>query len=342
MKVVIDKNIPFINGVLEPYAEVVYMKGDMIDKQTVVDADALIVRTRTRCNADLLEGSSVKIVSTATIGFDHVDVPYLASQGIEFTTAAGCNAAGVLQYVMTALVWLHDNRKAFDVANTTLGVIGVGNVGSLVADFAERCGFKVLRCDPPRQRREGGDFVDRDYLLANSDIVTCHVPLNREGEDKTFGMADEAFFARMPKGSLFINSSRGEVVVDEHLCQALKSGHIHSAVIDTWNNEPAISSELLSLASLTTPHIAGYSLQGKANGSSMVVQAVARKFDLPLKDWYPDGVARRPKVEEFDWQWLYERALTRFDIEAQTDALKSNPEQFESMRNNYDYREEYF
>ena len=115
MKVVIDKNIPFINGVLEPYAEVVYMKGDMIDKQTVVDADALIVRTRTRCNADLLEGSSVKIVSTATIGFDHVDVPYLASQGIEFTTAAGCNAAGVLQYVMTALVWLHDNRKAFDV-----------------------------------------------------------------------------------------------------------------------------------------------------------------------------------------------------------------------------------
>lgn len=342
MKFVVDKNIPFLEGVLEPFGSVVYLEGDKIDAESVSDASALVVRTRTRCDKTLLEGSSVEMVATATIGYDHVDTGYLRSRGIDFATAAGCNAAGVLQYVMTALAWVDANRKALVPSEMTLGVVGVGNVGSLVADFAAKCGFRVLRCDPPRSRAEGGDFVALDELLSKADIVTCHVPLVPDGEDKTLAMASGEFFAKMKSGAVFINSSRGEVVDDKALCAALESGHVHSAVIDTWNNEPRIDSDLLSRACISTPHIAGYSLQGKANGTAMAVRALARRFALPLEDWYPEGVAPRASVPEFSWSWLQENAAAGFDIEADSKRLKANPEAFEALRNNYNYRSESF
>lgn len=343
MKIVVDSNIPFIEGVFENFAEVLYLKGDQIDRAAVVDATVLIVRTRTRCDRALLEGSSVELIATATIGYDHVDVDYLRSRGIEFVTAAGCNASGVLNYVMTLLVWADKKIKTIEPQLSTLGVIGVGNVGSRVAEAAARCGFRVLRCDPPRARAEGAEgFVSLDQLLRESDIVSCHVPLIREGEDRTYGMASAEFFAQMPKGAIFINSSRGEVVVDAELKDALRSGHICSAIIDTWNNEPTIDLELLEMSSLSTPHVAGYSLQGKANGSSMVVRAVARRYNLPLLDWYPDGVEQVGEQPQFCWSWLKERALEKYNIEAESSRLKQHAETFESMRNSYNYREEYF
>lgn len=342
MKFVVDKNIPFLKGVFEPYASVDYLDASNIDRSSVAHADALIVRTRTRCDSSLLDGSSIKIVATATIGHDHIDKAFLEQRGIEFVSAAGCNAAGVLQYVLTALVWVSNFRRPLDPEHMTLGVVGVGNVGSLIAEFGAKCGFRVLCCDPPRAEAEGGDFVCLERLLLESDIVTCHVPLIKSGENKTLRMADEDFFRRMKKGSIFINSSRGEVVDDRALCEALDRGHVCAAVIDTWSNEPDIDVELLEKASLATPHIAGYSLQGKANGSSMVVRAVARYFGLPLEDWYPEGVDRRAQRDDFSWEWLCSQALIDFDIKAQSDRLKAFVAEFEPMRNGYNYRTETF
>lgn len=342
MKFVIDKNIPFLDGVFEPYGHVVYLAGGDIDSQSVADANVLVVRTRTKCDEHLLGGSKVEMVATATIGYDHIDVDYLASRGIAFATAAGCNAGGVLNYVATALVWLCENCKKIEPSQTTLGVIGVGNVGRLIAWLGEKCGFKVLCCDPPRQRKEGGNFVSLEILLSESDVVTCHVPLVSSGEDKTLGMASREFFATMRSGAVFINSSRGEVVVDAALCDALDSGHLSAAVIDTWNGEPQICKELLSKATLATPHIAGYSLQGKANGSAMVVKAVSEKFGLPLDGWYAQGVCPCQRDQSLSWDKLKNNALSNFDIKAQSDSLKASLESFESMRNNYNYRQEIY
>ena len=213
----VDDAIPFIKGVLEPFAEVMYKGGRDISREDVKDADALIIRTRTKCNRDLLEGSRVKFIATATIGTDHIDFPYCNSKGILVRNAAGCNAGGVMNYVFSALYGIA-SRKAIKLDGATLGIIGVGNVGKRVERMALSLGFKVLRNDPPRMEAEGPhDFCDLDYLLRNSDVVTMHVPL----DDTTRSMADESFFGKMRPGAIFINASRGEAVVDSALKAAV-------------------------------------------------------------------------------------------------------------------------
>ena len=208
MKIVADIDIPFLEGVFEPYGEVVYKKGDQIVRDDVMDADVLIVRTRTQCNAELLEGTSVKMVTTATIGMDHIDLEYCAAHGIKVANAAGCNAGGVMQYVFSAVYGIAA-RKGIKLDDATFGIIGVGNVGSKIDDLARYLGFNVLRCDPPRAAAEGPEgFCSLEYLLENSDVVTMHVPL----DENTRGMADETFFALMKPGAIFINAARGEVI----------------------------------------------------------------------------------------------------------------------------------
>ena len=215
MKIVADKDVPFLEGVFEPYAEVIYKDGKSISKEDLLDADAIIIRTRTKCNADLLDGTSVKMIATATIGMDHIDLDYCRERGIEVHNAEGCNAGGVLQYVFSALYGVAA-RKAIKLDDMTMGIVGVGHVGSLVEKMARYLGFKVLLCDPPRAAVEGDEkFCSLEYLLANSQIVTLHVPL----EESTRKMADEHFFALMPTGSIFINASRGEVVDEQALMQ---------------------------------------------------------------------------------------------------------------------------
>ena len=200
MKVVADIDVPFLKGVLEPYAEVLYKKGADIKSTDVKDADALILRTRTKCNAELLDGSSVSLIATATIGTDHVDFDYCNAHGIQVHNAAGCNAGGVMQYVFSALYGI-TARKGIKIEGATLGIVGVGNVGKKVEQMAKYLGFNVLRCDPPRAEAEGEDgFCSLEYLLENSQIVTMHVPLT----DGTRKMADEAFFALMQPGTIFI------------------------------------------------------------------------------------------------------------------------------------------
>ncbi len=331
IKVVADSAIPFLKEALEGRVELVCAPGVEIDKSMLSSADALIVRTRTRCDRALLEESSIGLLSTATIGFDHIDIDYCHSQGIEVTTAAGCNARGVLQWVAAALVSLL-RRVGSRPEELTLGVVGVGHVGSLVKEYAEMWGFRVLCCDPPRQAREGGDFVTLEQIARQCDIITFHTPF----DETTYHLCNADILAMTRPESIIINTSRGAVVDNLAL---LKSGR--RCALDVWEWEPRVSRELLERAELATPHIAGYSLQGKANATSIVVEALNRKFRLNLGGWYPPSV-RRSNPMPISWEELSQTIFGYFDIEAQSMALKSAPEHFEHMRDRYSYREEYF
>ena len=328
-----------MKGIFENECEVEYYPGSEITPQRVKDADALIVRTRTKCNAQLLEGSKVKVIASATIGTDHIDRAWCQSHNIALFNAPGCNSGGVLQYFLTALfkclstreLWQKflnsapdatgaessaaggaaagegaataggaagaaDGAAAGSVAGVdgtaagaaesapfTVGVIGVGNVGSKVAAACESLGFEVLRNDPPKERQQTlaynsgylrivdfKDYYSLDYLLENSDVVTLHVPL----DETTRGMADANFFARMKPGAIFINSSRGEVVDEAALLANIHK--LAAVVLDVWVGEPNINKELLQSAFIATPHIAGYSAEGKIKGTQMAVEAIRR------------------------------------------------------------------
>lgn len=331
MKVVIDSAIPYIAGVLEPYAEVVYRAGEQFSSSDVKDADALIIRTRTRCGEALLEGSSVKLIATATIGFDHIDLQYCASRGIEVVTAAGCNAAGVLQWVAATLALLACTQ-CWQPNQKRLGIVGVGNVGSLVERYARRWGFEVICCDPPRQEREGGDFVALEELLPQADIVTLHTPL----DDTTRGMINPQTLALMKPSATLINASRGEVAQTEALLSAQQT-----LCLDVWEREPNINRELLAKAFVATPHIAGYSAQGKANAAMAVVRAVARRFALPLVEWYPSAVEPVER-KDITWEDMCQSIEHYCNLQTESEILKTHPTDFEALRNNYNYREEYF
>ena len=268
MKVVCDSDIPFLKGALEPYCEVVYACGRDISSDMVQDADALVIRTRTRCDANLLEGSKVRFIATATIGYDHIDTEWCESHGIKWTNAPGCNSWSVQQYIGSLLVTM-SRSLGFKFKEKTIGVVGVGNVGSKVARLAALLGFRVLLCDPPRARKEGaGQFVSLDEIIERSDIITLHVPLIRDGEDATLHMFNESRLAMMNSDQILINSSRGEVVDGQALKNALAEKRILAASLDVWENEPQIDPLLLSLLFTGTPHIAGYSVDGKATGTT--------------------------------------------------------------------------
>lgn len=331
MKIIADSAVPFLRGVLEPYAEVCYLHGGQITPESVRDADALIVRTRTRCDERLLGGSSVRMIATATIGFDHIDTAWCTAHDIRVATAAGCNARGVLQWVAAVLAHLAQNQ-GWMPSERTLGIVGVGHVGSLVKEYAETWGFRVVCCDPSREKRERLGFRSLEEVAAEADLLTFHTPLDAS----TRHMADDALFARMKPSAVVLNSSRGEVVDGGAL---LRSGLV--CVLDVWEHEPRIDRALLGHTLLATPHIAGYSAQGKANATALSVHAVSEYFGLPLGDWYPPEV-RPAEPRPLSWLGMCGTIAERFDIEAQSLALKRDPENFESMRDNYRYREEYF
>ena len=345
MKIIIDRDIPYIGGVFEPYAEVVYLKGTAISARDISEADALVVRTRTKCDERLLSGSRVKMIASATIGFDHIDMDYCATHGIRVATAAGSNARGVLQWIGAALVYASE-MQGWQPTEKTLGVVGVGHVGTLVAEYALKWGFRVQCCDPPRRRKEGfcspaRQFVKLEDVARQCDIITFHTPLIRQGLDKTYHMAGDCFFGMINPGTLIINSSRGEVVDSAALRDSLELS-LCSTTIDTWEHEPDIDRRLLELSMLATPHIAGYSAQGKANATSMSVQAIAREFGLPLTDWYPSSEIPVTTPRPICWDELRRTIHGYLNIETQSRMLKSHPENFETLRNTYIYRQEYF
>ena len=267
-KIIVDDKVPFLEGVLENHFEVVYKPGNEIVRDNLADADALLIRTRTACDRNLLEGSSVKFIATATIGYDHIDTEFCRLAGIEWMNAPGCNAWAVQQYVVTAILELAV-KYSLPLDQLTLGVVGVGHVGSKVAEAVRALGLHVLLCDPPRKRKEGGNFVSLETITAECDIITFHVPLTVDGEDRTYHMADDFFFAKLQRMPIIINSSRGEVVMGDALKRALIARSVKGAVLDVWEKEPGVDLELLRLVDIATPHIAGYSVEGKANGTAM-------------------------------------------------------------------------
>ena len=342
MKIVADKNIPFLEGVFEPYADVVYIDGSQITHEDVVDADALIIRTRTKCNAELLGGTDVQMISTATIGTDHIDLKYCADNGIEVYNAEGCNAGGVMQYVFSALYGVAA-RKNIKLDNANFGIIGVGNVGKKVEAMAKYLGFNVLRCDPPRAAAEGPEgFCSLEYLLANSQLVTMHTPL----DETTRGMADADFFMQLQPGAIFINASRGEVMDEAALKEVYPK--LGAAIIDTWNHEPDVDEELIDLVDVATPHIAGYSYQGKQNGTASAVQSVARHFGIEeLYDFYPENDVpdHEPVLLDLKGKKQGEiAAVFQYNYPIFTDdfRFRMEPGNFEKMRSNYQYRREIF
>lgn len=342
IKIVADSAIPFLEGVMEPYADVVFIPGNKICHDDIKDADALMIRTRTHCNAELLEGTSVKFIATATIGTDHIDFPYCDSHGIVVRNAPGCNAGGVMEYVFSALYGLA-SRKAINLEGDTIGIIGVGHVGSLIERMALALGFRVLKCDPPRAAAEGPfGFCDLEYLLKNSQIVTMHTPL----DETTRGMADAHFFDLMQPGAFFINASRGEVVCDDALKAAMPK--LGPVIIDTWNNEPNIDKELMDMVDIATPHIAGYSYQGKQNGTAAAVRAVAHYFGFPeLFEFYPKAEFPENEAVKLDLKGLRQgeiAAVFQYNYPIFTDdfMFRLEPENFEKLRSEYKYRREVF
>jgi len=348
MKIVVDRNIPFIQGILEKYAEVVYRDGREISRSDVLDADALIIRTRTKCNRYLLEGSAVRFIASATIGYDHIDTAFCQANNIFWTNAAGCNSSSVQQYMAAALFHLAEELK-FELSKKTIGIVGVGNVGSKVARLCTALGMRVLLNDPPRERREGSkEFVSLDTIVEDAEIVTFHVPLNMEGDDRTFHLVDEKLLSQFRKSQILINSSRGEVLDSEALKVALHGKMLAECVLDVWEREPEIDIQLLGLVEIGTPHIAGYSADGKANGTSMSVQAFSRFFGLDLNDWYPEKVPLPANtVLEADCRNVSELNVIAgliqrtYDILADDARLRMSPQTFEKQRGAYHLRREF-
>lgn len=279
-KLIIESHVPCVPDGLADYFDMERLAPGEFTPEAVADADAMIVRTRTRCDASLLANSNVRFIATATIGTDHIDLPWCAARGITVASAPGCNAPAVAQYVYASLLKLFPGG----LEGKTIGVVGVGHVGSIVADWGEKLGMRVLKCDPPRAEREPDfDGVTLEELLPQADVVTFHVPLTKEGRHATYHLADSALFGRMRRDAVIMNSARGPVVDNDDLVAALEAGIIGHAVIDCWENEPDVSQRLLQLVDIATPHIAGYSLNGKIRATTMAVNALCNYFGIDYR-----------------------------------------------------------
>lgn len=323
MLIVCDDKIPFLRGVFEPFAEVKYLTGSRITRDDIFDADALIVRTRTRCDRTLLEGTKVRVVASATIGIDHIDTLWCEQNGIIWANAPGCNARSVCQWVGSTLSAL-SHRLDMDLRGKTLGIVGVGHVGSEVARLAPTLGMDTLLCDPPRAESEGPEgFVSLEDITRGSDIITIHTPLTAQ----TFHLFDSERLKSLSSAQILINSARGEIVDGGALKSALRENRLRAAALDVWENEPGIDRELLERVTIATPHIAGYSADGKANGTTAAVRAVANALGIEaLSGW---------KVES-----VPESADPYYDVLKDDTALRAHPEDFERLRSDYPIRRE--
>ena len=338
-KIVIDDKIPYIKETISKLTNrAVYIPGNLIGNDDIRDADALIIRTRTHCDAQLLKGSNVKFVATATIGYDHIDTNFMEQAGIKWINCPGCNASSVAQYI-DAVLTLIKTEKHIDIQKQTIGIVGCGHVGKKVVEVAKRKGMNILICDPPRSDAEGEKgFVSMEQIAKEADIITFHVPLTKEGRYPTYHLANETLFDSLSKRPIIINSSRGAVVDNEALLYAINYNKVKDAVIDTWENEPNINKELLKRVWIGTPHIAGYSADGKTNADNMVISALCEFFSLPKQPAIcPPEIPNAdlcPKNED-------ERTLFFYNPIPESNKLKLEPEKFEWFRNNYPLRREY-
>ena len=337
MKVIVDDKIPYIREALSAMGvEAQYVEGSKFTSAIVRDADALIVRTRTQCNGALLEGSRVQFIATATIGYDHIATGYCDSHGIRWANAPGCNAASVRQYVQSVLLLLQ-REQGVDLTKATLGVVGVGHVGTLVAEMARSWGMRVLCCDPPRAERGEQGFVSLETIAQEADVITLHTPLVRDGKYPTFHLADEKFFASLQRRPYFINTSRGETTDTHALLRALDKGQIAQCCIDVWEHEPHIDLELLNRCDIGTPHIAGYSADGKANATRMSLEALSCHFGL---NGVFEVLPPQPPQKVIHAASRAEALLSIYNPHIDSHALKTCPSHFEILRGDYPLRRE--
>jgi erythronate-4-phosphate dehydrogenase len=347
IKIVADNKIPFLQGVLDPFADVIYLPGKEISRDNVKDADALIIRTRTKCNKDLLEGSKIRFIATATIGFDHIDTEYCKLKDIAWLNAPGCNSSSVEQYVLSSLINISAKKK-FNLAGKTVGIIGVGHVGKKIERISKILGMDVLLNDPPRQRKEGASaFISLEKIKKESDIISFHVPLTVTGQDKTFHMVDKRFLDGLGKRPHLINTSRGEIIDEKALKESIGLNCLGAVVLDVWEKEPCIDRDLLEMVDIATPHIAGYSLDGKANGTLISVRSLSRFFGLGLDGWSVDSLP--PPSESFltidaagrDTESIISEVVLRTYNMLDDDAnFRESPASFEEQREHYQPRRE--
>lgn len=336
MKIIVDNKVPYIRETLEKIADqVIYLPGKDITHDIVKDADALITRTRTKCNRELLEGSNIKFIGTATIGFDHIDTEFCKRANITWKNCPGCNAGAVEQYVHAVLLLL-EKEKGINLKNSCIGIIGVGHVGTRIRNMAKRLGMKILLNDPPRNDNGEKGYVDLQAIADNCNIITFHTPLIREGKYKTYHLADKDFFGLLKRKPVIINTSRGEVIDTNAILDALNNNTISEAVIDVWENEPNINIDLLNKVFIGTPHIAGYSADGKINATRMTLESLCQFFNINAEiniSLPPDPNAPYSDDENT-------RILQQYNPHDDCEALRSHTQMFEQLRGDYKLRRE--
>ena len=355
MKILADENIPYAREAFSPLGEVRISAGRAITRADLADIDLLMIRSQTIVDAALVEGTPVRLVTTATSGSDHVREEDLQRLGIPFYAALGCNANSVAEYMVAAWLTLA-RRQGRSLRGLRVGVVGVGHVGTLVADRARALGMIPVLNDPPKARETGGaEFRPLEDLL-DCDIITCHTPLTRSGADPTSGLIGEPFFAGLKPGAWVCNAGRGGVIDEQALHAALSGGRIGGLILDVWDHEPGIDARLLDEADIATPHIAGHSLEGKAFGTQMVYEAACRFLNRPV-EWDVSAVLPPPVVPDFrldatgqdDEAALAEVVSTVYPILRDVQALKAttgwNPEdrgrEFDRLRRTYPVRREF-
>ncbi len=348
MKILADTHIPYLNDVAQQFGEAEFLPGNQFTKETISDKDVLIVRTVTHFDESMLSGTNVKLICSATIGYDHIDTEYCDSHNVAWRTAPGCNASSVEQYVTSSLMHLAA-KHSFSLRNKTIGIVGVGNVGTKVAAACTKLGMRVLLNDPPRSENEPHNknmFVDMATIKQEADIITFHTPLIKQGEHKTYHLADESFFGTLAKKPFIINSSRGSVICTDSIKKAIRNNYIAGAVIDCWENEPTIDRELLSMVEIGTPHIAGYSADGKWTATKMSLENINSFFDMGI---HPIKLMEMPQPEDpvidlsnvsKEEQAAYAVWHTYTPI-GESEKLKAEPDKFTWFRANYPLRREY-
>lgn len=275
MRIVADENIPLLDAFFAGFGEIQRLPGRSIDRAAVADADILLVRSVTPVTRELLEGSPVRFVGTCTIGTDHLDLDYFQQAGIQWSSAPGCNARGVVDYVLGSLLTLAE-IEGVDLTQRTYGVVGAGQVGGRLIEVLKALGWNVLVCDPPRQAVEGGDFVSLEEILQRCDVISLHTPLDKGGANPTWHLLDQTRLQQLKRGSWLINASRGAVVDNTALHDTLLEREDLQAVLDVWEGEPKVNTDLADLCVIGTPHIAGYSLDGRQRGTAQIYQALCR------------------------------------------------------------------
>lgn len=344
LRIAADASIPYLDIARANVIHIDPIAAERINAETLKDYKALIMRSTLRCDENLLRGTAIELLTTATAGFDHIDTAYCEANGISWRNAPGCNALSVAQYVMGCLCRL-SMRDGIALLGKTIGIVGVGHVGKELQRLATAVGMNCLLCDPPRAQVEGAEgFVSLSEIAARADIISLHVPLTHEGEHASYHMIDEAFLSTCKRKPVLINACRGAVTATEALIRARKDGLLTALIIDCWEAEPQISKELLRVVDIATPHIAGFSANGKANASRACLYAISEQFDLKLTG-IEQIQAPGPENPLIDLS-LYsdhqiERALLHSFDPIQLDRdLRESVESFEEMRKRYNYHYE--